>query len=450
MTADLRLVADAADADAFELPAERPCDRTTKRRLSDSRRADEAENRPSGLSGAGGNTIPAACGHQRPHRKELEDPVLDLLDVVVVLVEHFPGMRQIEVVLRRFVPRQRRDPLEIATHHPVLSHRRLQALEPGQLPVDLLSDLLGQLDRSELLTQLIDLGLNLVGFTQLLLDRLQLLAKEVLALALLELGLHLGLDLRAELHDLELLREDLGKPAQTLAHVKLLEQLLLFLGLQPQRPRDQMREDDRIVDVGDHHLQLLGQVRDLLNDPRERLLHISHQRRQLGARSHDVGGVRHLGDEIRLGGEEALDPNSLAALDQNPQSAVGNADHPGDHSDDADRIEVLRRRRLDLGVAAGNHHDRPVATQHVVDQLDAPWLADVQRDHHVRERHRIAQRQHSQAIRQRADAPDRDLLSLRVRDRDVDHFLSAVSIGTARETGSCGASGSSTRSIPSS
>src|SRR5580765_1905678 len=45
MPADLRLVADAAERDADELPVHRPRDRLAERRLADAWRADEAENR---------------------------------------------------------------------------------------------------------------------------------------------------------------------------------------------------------------------------------------------------------------------------------------------------------------------------------------------------------------------------------------------------------------------
>ena len=89
----------------------------------------------------------------------------------------------------------------------------------------------GSVDRGELLAQLAGLGGRLVELAELLLDRLELLAQDVLALALVDLGLDLGLDLRADRDDLELAREDLDEPAQALGDVDLLEQRLLLLGL---------------------------------------------------------------------------------------------------------------------------------------------------------------------------------------------------------------------------
>src|SRR5436853_7856417 len=86
----------------------------------------------------------------------------------------------------------------------VIGSSRRDLLQARQLAVDRLLDLLRQLERCETLAQLIDLRLLGVAFAELVLDRLQLLAQEELALSLLHLFLNLRLDLRAELEHLEL------------------------------------------------------------------------------------------------------------------------------------------------------------------------------------------------------------------------------------------------------
>ncbi len=148
----------------------------------------------------------------------------------------------------------------------MLGRLRRQPLEALQLALGLLARVLGQLGRLDLLAQLVGLGLLLVHLAELLLDRLELLAQEVLALALLHLGLDLRLDPRADRDQLELAREQLGQPPQPLGHVALLEQLLTLLGLDAQRAGDHVRQLRRVVDVGHRDLQLLRQVRHLLDD----------------------------------------------------------------------------------------------------------------------------------------------------------------------------------------
>ena len=118
-----------------------------------------------------------------------------------------------------------------------------------------------QLELVEPLAQLVRVGLLGIALAELLLDRLQLLAEEELALALLELRLHLRLDLRAELEDLELAVEDLRDLAQPLLGVGELEDQLLLLGLQPEGGGDEVAEAAGVVDVRGRDLELLGQVR---------------------------------------------------------------------------------------------------------------------------------------------------------------------------------------------
>ena len=93
--------------------------------------------------------------------------------------------------------------------------------------------LLGQLRLIDPRAQLGELGLLLVAFAELFLDRLELLAEEELALALLHLRLHLGLDPAAELEQLQLAIQQAEKLAQPRLDLHDLQQLLLLLGLDP-------------------------------------------------------------------------------------------------------------------------------------------------------------------------------------------------------------------------
>ena len=96
----------------------------------------------------------------------------------------------------------------------MLGGLRREVLQAAELAVDLLAHVLGQVERRELLAQLVGLGGGLVELAELLLDRLELLAQDELALRAVHLGLHLVLDLRADRDDLELAREHLGQAAQ--------------------------------------------------------------------------------------------------------------------------------------------------------------------------------------------------------------------------------------------
>ena len=79
MAADLGLVAHAAERHAHEIAAGGPRDRLAERGLADAGRADEAEDRALHLL------------HALLHGEVLEDALLDLLEPVMVGVEHLLG-----------------------------------------------------------------------------------------------------------------------------------------------------------------------------------------------------------------------------------------------------------------------------------------------------------------------------------------------------------------------
>ncbi len=441
VAADLRLVADPADRDPLELTPQRLGDRAPEAGLADPRRPDEAEDRA------------GRFGVEFAHREVLEDPVLDLLEVVVVGVEDLAGMADVEVVLGLLRPGQLDQPLEVGADDPVLGRRRWQLFQPRELALGGFAGVLGQVGRLDLLPQLVDFGLLLVALAELVLDRFHLLAQEELALALVDFGLDLRLDLAAELDHLELTGEDLGQMAEAGGDLVLLEQPLLLLGRDPQCPGDQIAERRGIVDVGDRQLQLFRQVWDLLDDLREGPLHVAGQCLELGAGvGLGVGQLVDSGDQVRLLGDVGPEPHPLRPLDQDPQRFVRHLHHPGDDADDADVVEVARAGLLVLGVTRGDHHQQPVGAEHVVDQLDRARLAHRERRDRVGEGDRFAQRQDRERVGQRGVGEDR-VLGV---ERRLDHFQDRPSLHHLRPIGTCrvvsegSRNGSSILSTPSS
>ena len=246
----------------------------------------------------------------------------------------------------------------------------------------------------EALAQLVGLRGALVEVAQLLLDGLELLAQDELALVAVELGLDLLLDAGPDRDDLELARERLREAPEARRDVGLLEERLLLLGRDAQRRGDEVAERGGVVDVGDGDLQLLGQVRDLLDDRGERRLHVAHERGELGRRCVvELGDLLDLGREVGLLLRPAHDADAAAALHEQAQRAVGHAQHARDDADDADVVEVVRAGRLEVGLARRDHHQRAVAREDVVDEADRALLADGERGQRVGERDRLAQRQ---------------------------------------------------------
>jgi hypothetical protein len=327
----------------------------------------------------------------------------------VVLVEHLPRVGDVEVVIGLHRPGEVEQPVEVGSDHAVLRGRGWQPLQPRQLAIRGLPGVLGQPRGLHSLPQLVDLGLLIVALPELLLDRLQLLPQEVLALVAIDLRLDLRLDPGPELDHIELASQDLREPAQALAHVDLFQQPLLLLGGDAERAGDQVPERGGIVEVRHRHLQLLGQVGDLLDDLGEGALHVAGQRLELGG---GLDHVRKLGDprhQIGLLGDVLLDPDPLGALHQDPNRPVGNLQHPGHHPGHADVVELLWTGLLELGLARGDHHQHAVAGEDVVDELDRPLLPHRQRGEGIGEGDRLLQGQHRKRLGQGLLRPDRVL-----------------------------------------
>ena len=108
---------------------------------------------------------------------------------------------------------------------------------------------------------------RLVALAELVLDRLQLLAQEELALPLLQLGLDLRLDLGADLDDLALGGEHLREPPQPLGDVELLDSSDCFSSAgsrsAPAIRCESITGSSMFETITD---ELLRQVRDLAGD----------------------------------------------------------------------------------------------------------------------------------------------------------------------------------------
>ena len=287
MSANVGLVSRSTERDAHVLPTQRPRDRLGDRRLADSGRSDEEQDRPAtdhrlvlrvprpillrvGLGrqlhvfGRLRRLVPRrilrgglALELQLPDGQELQDAVLHVLETVVVLVQDLLGASQVDLLLCALLPRQLGDPLEEGADDLVLGRLRARALEPPELTIHLRRLLLGQLELLDALPHLLYV-VSLLFLSELLLDRLQLLAQQHLALALTELGLDLGLDVFLSVHPRQLALDRNEHLAHAFLVVEQLEKSLLLGGLQLDVERNQIRERAGVVDALYELVQRLG------------------------------------------------------------------------------------------------------------------------------------------------------------------------------------------------
>ena len=215
----------------------------------------------------------------------------------------------------------------------------------------------------DLLAKLVDLGLLRIVLAELALDRLELLAKDVLALGLVHLGLDFGLDPALQLEDLDLAGEERLDELQALDDVDRLEQLLALLGGHVGAVGDHVGQQPGLGDVAGGHggLRRNGRaVGDVLLDP---ALDGPHQGLDLDPRRRRVGELLDRRPRCTGWSAEAIDAQPALALDDRPDGAVLELDDLGDLGQRPDRVEL--GGVLDvllLGLALGHQRDRAAAS----------------------------------------------------------------------------------------
>ena len=206
--------------------------------------------------------------------REFEDPLLHLLQVVVVLVEDGLHLLYIDVILGRSAPRQFDEPLYIGPEHVRFDGVGMHHLEALHLLSCLFLHLARHLRLLDLLPQVLYVVVPLVGLAKLRPYRLHLFPEKILPLAFRHLILGLGEYLCLHVQELDLLADDLGELPQPLDRIDDLEQLLGLVHLEPQVRAGDVGEFSRLVyrvedeenvrrdhsPHGDHLLHLLPDV----------------------------------------------------------------------------------------------------------------------------------------------------------------------------------------------
>ncbi len=320
----------------------------------------------------------------------------------MVLVEHLARVGEVEAVLAGETPRQAGQPVEVGAGDRRFRRVRVAALEALDLAVELLTRGVGQAALVGLLPPAGDLLGQVVALAELLLDGLELLAQEVLALRLVHLVARLRGDLLLHGEQLHLAPQHVGDLAQARHRVELLEHHLRVGELELEVARHQVGEAARVVEVGDDHHHLgrdgLAQLHRFL----QLLAHAAHQCLDLerSLRQRLVGELLDLRLQEGLALGQVDDARAHHALHQDADAAVGQLEHAGDAGDGADVEQVVRLGVLGGAVALRHQHQQPVLGERPVDGLNALLARHRQRQDDEREEHHVAQRQHRQQVGQ--------------------------------------------------
>src|SRR5438876_974182 len=208
--------------------------------------------------------------------------------------------------------------------------------------------------------------------SEFLLDRLHLLAQDVLALGLVHLGLDLALDLALELQHLDLLGQELADQAEPIRHVDRLEQLLAQLGAHLRAVGHHVGQQAGIGDIasGDRDLgRNRGPGRHVLLDLS---LDGSHQGLDLQGLRMGVVDCLDARLEMWLDLQQVEQPDALLSLHDGADGAVLQANDLGDLGQRADAVQLVDAVHLfGLGAALRDQRHRGAGTHRAIQRLDA-------------------------------------------------------------------------------
>ena len=338
----------------------------------------------------------------------------------MVGVEDLAGPAEVEPVAAGLFPGEDGEPVEVGPDDRVLGGAGVHPGQAVHLALGLGEDVGGGLGLFELLPEFIELGVVRLGLAQLVLDRLDLLAEEVVALGLGDLRPHLRLDLGGQFEDGQLPGQEPAELLKPGPDVGLGEELLLLLDRERQAGTEEVGQAARLAGVHRRDLQLLGDLLALLDHPLEEAVDVV----DLGVELHPF--FNHIferfdpADQVGFGLDDLDQAGAEHPLRDDPGRAVGELEHLQDVADAEGRVEVADRRLIGLRVALGDQAEGLFLGHDVVDQLDPGGPVDHQRDDGLREDDVGAEREQGDAVGQLArdgafdldqDPPGRRLLT---------------------------------------
>ena len=264
----------------------------------------------------------------------------------MIVGEHLGRLLDLNTIFGGDVPRHRDQPINVRTNHTNLWRCRRDAAHAVELLECARLNVFGHAGGFDLLAQLIRLRLLRILFAKFALDRLELFAQEVFALALIHLGAHIRLNLPLDLENLNLSRQERCDVLESRNYIDRLKQLLALIGRHVRGVRRHVGEQPWVANVLRSN-SCLRWHRCARSDVRLHLrLHTAHQRFNLNAGDlwrFDNGALQH---ERGASGVERLHLEATLALHNGAKRAVGKVHDLRDLGECAHRMQLVDRGDL--------------------------------------------------------------------------------------------------------
>ena len=382
VAADLGLIPHAAEADADILAVQALGDGAGDAGLADTRRADEADD------------LALYVGGQLADGQHLEDAVLDLLQAVVVPVQHALGLGDVQIVLGESVPGQVEAGVQIGADDRAFLIAALHLGEAVHLFEKLLFPVLVQMEGRDLPAVLLGLGGGIVVLAQLLADHVELLVEVVVALVLVHRLVYLLGDLLIDLEHPALPVHLLDEQMQTAHQGAFVQNGLLILEAEQEVGRDVLGQESGVGAGGDGKHHVLADVGVQRQQVVKALFDVADE----DVRLRQLLGLRHLDRGRADGGQQEAavvlhlgEFGAVFAFDQDADEVIRHPHHLLDLGHDAVSIEVGGLGVLDLHLFLCHEEDVRVVADGPLHGGDALLAAHLEVEQIVGEDHQPAQ-----------------------------------------------------------
>ena len=374
VAADLRLVPHPTQGHAHELAVGGAGDGLTEGGLADAGRAYQAED----------GTLELA--HPLLHRQVFEDALLDLLQAIVIFLQHLLGGGEVIADAGALLPGDIAQGVDVVAHHRRLRGHGRHQFEFSQLPQGLVLDLLGHAGILDALGQFIGLAWwRLLQVPQFLLDGLHLLVEVILALILLHLLLDAAADPLLRLEDVVLTLHQPHQVLQARLNIGDLQDPLLLVEAQGHVGGHGIRQPRGVIDPrqGGQHLRrdLFVELDILIEEPERR----THQDIRLPlVQGQAFAQGRHRRDEDIQGLGVALDARPTHPLHQDLDGADRQLQQLQHIGQGPDLVQIGGPGLIGFSALLRDEQDLLVAGHGAIQGPDGLVPANEERNDHVR------------------------------------------------------------------
>ena len=325
-----------------------------------------------------------------------EDALLHFLQPIVVVVQLLLSILDAEIILCFLTPREGEQCLEIIQLHVVVGSLHGNVLQLTYLAADKSLNLFRQLYFGDSFAQFNNV--LILASSQLVLDILNLLLKEILLLLLVQFLVCLILNVALEAGKLHLAPQHLHQAIRALIEAVLLNQLVLIRKGKRHIRTDEVGQEHWIVDIahGKNGIfaRWFGQAQELggcfLTSTHQHLKLLVIGNRQFVVQS------SHATTPVGIDTQDFIQVYARKALQNDGSRAIWQREGTDDTRSHTRPVEILYTRNVHRSIQLAENANHFVVLGGVVNQMERTLASYIDLRHHSREQHHISQRKNGQ------------------------------------------------------